>query len=100
PRPPAPPLFPYTTLFRSRFRRVVEAQFRNSTRKLVDSDDEQRALEELLDAKAKLSVPAGFEGLHYLLYTPFRHPPLRHGSRFGRSEEHTSELQSRGHLVC
>jgi len=70
-----------------RFRRVVEAQFRNSTRKLVDSDDEQRALEELLDAKAKLPVPAGFEGLHYLLYTPFRHPPLRHGSRFGTRRE-------------
>jgi hypothetical protein len=66
-----------------RFRRVVEAQFRNSTRKLVDSDEEQRALEELLDARAKLPVPAGFEGLHYLLYTPFRHPPLRNGSRFG-----------------
>src|SRR5690625_6594890 len=26
------------------------------------------------------------------------HGPLRHGSH--RSEEHTSELQSRGHLVC
>src|SRR5437588_8588407 len=65
------------------FSRVVEAQFRNSTRKLVDSDEEQRLLEELLDARAKLPVPAGFEGLHYLLYTPFRHPPLRNGSRFG-----------------
>src|SRR5205807_1469000 len=31
--------------------------------------------------------PAGFEGLHYLLYTPFRHPPLRHGSRFGTRGE-------------
>ena len=70
-----------------RFRRVVEAQFRNSTRKLVDSDEEQRLLEELLDARAKLPVPAGFEGLHYLLYTPFRHPPLRNGSRFGTRRE-------------
>ena len=70
-----------------RFRRVVEAQFRNSTRKLVDSDDEQRVLEQLLDARAKLPVPAGFEDLHYLLYTPFRHPPLRHGSRFGTRQE-------------
>src|SRR5207253_11284512 len=26
--------------------------------------------------------------------------PLHHDVRFGRSEEHTSELQSRGHLVC
>jgi len=70
-----------------RFRRVVESQFRNSTRKLVDSDEEQRVLEELLDARAKLPVPAGFEGLHYLLYTPFRHPPLRNGSRFGTRRE-------------
>jgi len=66
---------------------VVEAQFRNSTRKLVDSDEEQRVLEELLDTRAKLPVPAGFEGLHYLLYTPFRHPPLRNGSRFGTRSE-------------
>ncbi len=62
---------------------MVEAQFRNSTRKLVDSDAEQELLEELIDRRAKLPVPAGFEGLHYLLYTPFRHPPLRNGSRFG-----------------
>jgi hypothetical protein len=66
---------------------VVEAQFRNSTRKLVDSDEEQRVLEELLDARAKLPVPEGFENLHYLLYTPFRHPPLRNGSRFGTRHE-------------
>ncbi|HTO97706.1 MAG TPA: RES family NAD+ phosphorylase [Myxococcales bacterium] len=70
-----------------RFRRVVEAQFRNSTRKLVDSDEEQRILEELLDARAKLPVPEGFAGVHYLLYTPFRHPPLRNGSRFGTRSE-------------
>ena len=69
------------------FRRVVEAQFRNSTRKLVDSDAEQAVLEELLDIHAKLPVPEGFAGLHYLLYTPFRHPPLRNGSRFGTRRE-------------
>ena len=66
---------------------MVEAQFRNSTRKLVDSDAEQEVLEELIDRRAKLPVPAGFEGLHYLLYTPFRHPPLRNGSRFGTRME-------------
>ena len=64
------------------FVRVVESQFRNSTRKLVDSDDEQAVLERAIDT-AKNPVPAGFESLHYLLYTPFRHPPLRNGSRFG-----------------
>lgn len=66
--------------------RVVEAQHVVSTRKLVDSDDEQQLLEELIDT-AKPPVPPGCEGLHYLLFTPFRHPPLRHGSRFGRRDE-------------
>ena len=72
---------------RGRFCRVVEAQFRNSTRKLVDSDTEQAILEELLDAHAKPPVPPEFAGLHYLLSTPFRHPPLRNGSRFGTRRE-------------
>ena len=72
-----------TRRLRGNFVRIVEAQFRNSTRKLVASDEEQRVLEELLDAHAKAPVPAGFAGLHYLLFTPFRHPPLRNGSRFG-----------------
>ena len=65
------------------FRRVVEDQFRNSTRRLVDSDVEQAALEALLDERAKPPVPEELEALHYLLSTPFRHPPLRNGSRFG-----------------
>src|SRR5207244_11296246 len=63
--------------------RVVKAQFRSATRKLVGWEAEQGVFEELIDRRAKLPVPAGFEGLHYLLYTPFRHPPLRNGSRFG-----------------
>jgi hypothetical protein len=70
-----------------RFHRVVEAQFRNSTRKLCDSDEEQEVLELLIDERAKGPVPAGFERLHYLLYTPFRHPPLRNGSRFGTRDQ-------------
>jgi len=68
--------------------RVVEAQHRNATRRLVDSDAEQELLESLID-RAKPPSPAGpeFEGLHYLLLTPFRHPPLVHGSRFGTRAE-------------
>jgi len=66
---------------------VVEAQFRNSTRKLVDSDEEQGVLEELLETHAKLPVPEGFAHLHFLLFTPFRHPPLKNGSRFGTRRE-------------
>src|SRR5215469_4194994 len=68
--------------------RVVEAQHRNATRRLVDSDAEQELLEGLID-RAKPPSPAGpeFQGLHYLLLTPFRHPPLPHGSRFGTRAE-------------
>jgi len=68
--------------------RAVESQHVTSTRKLVDSDDEQQVLEALIDT-AKPPWPSGrrFVGLHYLLATPFRHPPLRYGSRFGTRRE-------------
>ena len=68
--------------------RAVESQHVTSTRKLVDSDDEQQVLESLIDT-AKPPWPTGrrFIGLHYLLATPFRHPPLRYGSRFGTRQE-------------
>ncbi|MEZ5318756.1 MAG: RES family NAD+ phosphorylase [Vicinamibacterales bacterium] len=79
--------------------RVVEAQHLISTRKLVDSAEEQALLEDLIE----ISKPAieGSQGSrvpgaqgpgsrgaqrttgHVLLTTPFRYPPLRHGSRFG-----------------
>lgn len=68
--------------------RVVESQVALSTRKLVDSDAEQELLEDLLE-RVKPPVPpdSGFAHLHFLLYTPFRHPPLRRGSRFGTHME-------------
>src|SRR2546429_7288663 len=69
-RPPRSTLFPYTTLFRSDLQELEQAED-----KLAVSD----AFAELADAGAKL-----FAG------------PLTDG----RSEEHTSELQSRLHLVC
>ncbi|MEX2282522.1 MAG: RES family NAD+ phosphorylase [Gemmatimonadota bacterium] len=61
--------------------RAVESQHQVATRKLVDSDAEQRVLEELIEG-AKPAERAHAH-LHYLLFTPFRYPPLRHGSRFG-----------------
>lgn len=75
-------------LLESRPWRVVEAQHVVATRKLVDSDAEQQLLEELIE-RVKPPLPAGpeFQGLHYLLATPFRYPPLRHGSRFGSRGE-------------
>jgi hypothetical protein len=65
--------------------RVVEAQHLVSTRKLVDSLEEQALLEQLIDT-AKPPDPAG-DRWHVLLSTPFRYPPLPHGSRFGTREQ-------------
>jgi hypothetical protein len=65
--------------------RVVEAQHEVSTRKLVSSAEEQALLEELIDG---IKPPDRTGGkLHYLLFTPFRYPPLPHGSRFGGRHE-------------
>lgn len=65
--------------------RVVESQHQVSTRKLVDSTEEQILLEELIDSVKPPDITRG--RLHYLLSTPFRYPPLRHGSRFGARHE-------------
>ncbi len=68
--------------------RVVEAQHVVSTLKLVSSLEEQRILEELIERqKPSLPKPLQRPRLHYLLFTPFRYPPLPHGSRFGTREE-------------
>jgi len=65
--------------------RVVEAQHQVSTRKLVDSVEEQILLEDLIDRAKPPDITGG--RLHYLLATPFRYPPLRYGSRFGTRHE-------------
>src|SRR5687768_11153329 len=79
-RPPRSTLFPYTTLFRSsRARRPCYAM----KPKILVVDDEPDALE-VLGFKLKES---GFIPIF-----------AKDGTR--RSEEHTSELQSRLHLVC
>src|SRR5690606_41474878 len=77
-RPPRSTLFPYTTLFRSRIRqkRVPFAQAR------------------ALRLRRHLHPP-GLLALAGLCHRPATRPALRL-----RSEEHTSELQSRENLVC
>src|SRR3712207_7199412 len=81
-RPPRSTLFPYTTLFRSDLVQVddVEGQHQSGADELEDDDREQEL------PLAGQVVPEGGEA----------------GSldRRGRSEEHTSELQSRQYLVC
>ncbi|MDP3264088.1 MAG: RES family NAD+ phosphorylase [Tabrizicola sp.] len=64
--------------------RLVEAQHRVSTLKLVDSLAEQAILEDILET-TKPPVPEPCRGLDYLLSTPFRYRPYPYGSRFRRA---------------
>lgn len=65
--------------------RMVEAQHRISTLKLVDSLDEQALLEALIE-ETKPAIPAECRHLDYLLATPFRYgSPYPFGSRFRRA---------------
>src|SRR5207253_10970984 len=89
-------LFPYTTLFRSREARAQSiAQFGKLPEVIVACVGGGSNAMGIFDAfiedrKTRLiGVEAGGRGI----------TPGGHAARF-RSEEHTSELQSRGHLVC
>lgn len=66
--------------------RVVESQSQVATLKLVDTLDEQDILEAELEGSKPL-IPASCAGLDYLLATPFRYAPYRHGSRFRRARQ-------------
>src|SRR3712207_7519560 len=74
-RPPRSTLFPYTTLFRSGYDRSGAFFARGDGGYLRCDASVYRAL---------------------FLHEPFHYPLCRRG----RSEEHTSELQSRQYLVC
>src|SRR2546425_3138298 len=86
-RPPRSTLFPYTTLFRS----VVVGV-------LVAPDDAAALVNVALNG---LEMDVDF---HVLEAGILRHAQvedlLRTGGGLGRSEEHTSELQSLAYLVC
>ena len=66
--------------------RIVESQEQIATSQLVDDFDEQALLENLLE-QTKPPAPKAADKLSYLLYTPFRYPPLKYGSRFGQRYE-------------
>lgn len=65
--------------------RGVESQAQVATWRLVDSGAEHDALEEMLEV-SKPPLPEGCEGLHYLLFTPFRYTSP-YPSRFRRPNE-------------
>ncbi|MBI3776427.1 MAG: RES family NAD+ phosphorylase [Gammaproteobacteria bacterium] len=78
--------------------RAVEHQHTVSTRKIVDTRDEQELLEEILEA-SKPHYPTGTESLHYLLKTPFRHyPPYPYGSRFRRINSREGVFYASEHI--
>src|SRR5687768_18363317 len=88
--PPRSTLFPYTTLFRSRRRRPDGPAGRRRSRR-------QRV------PQAARGTPRGYVGdrdHQRDRITPSHHSLPRGGGACSRSEEHTSELQSRLHLVC
>lgn len=66
--------------------RLVESQEQIATLQYVDTLEEQAVLEDLLE-QSKPPFPSSAQGIHYLLQTPFRYPPLPWGSRFGRTHE-------------
>src|SRR5438105_7621688 len=85
PRPPRPSLFPYTTLFRSR-----------GLARAGQPGEPQREPVRLRDTLVRYQ----FRLSHRSLSRPSPcYPPSPHRGE-GRSEEHTSELQSRVDLVC
>src|SRR5687768_18003436 len=81
-RPPRSTLFPYTTLFRSRVVNVA----RNESELKGDNLPHRKSAGSIRMARSAVS----------LLRAPAQHDRILDR----RSEEHTSELQSRLHLVC
>lgn len=75
--------------------RLVESQEQVATQRLVANLREQDLLESLLE-RSKPPPPGAARKLDYLLATPFRYPPLRYGSRFGRRHEPSLFYASRG----
>src|SRR2546422_7703244 len=80
-RPPRSTLFPYTTLFRSHVHRL-------SRRGAVQEPDARDAVARDRDVALVAGITAPI------------HDPATPEDHIDRSEEHTSELQSRLHLVC
>src|SRR2546422_2813030 len=91
-RPPRSTLFPYTTLFRSQYPPGADPQ---ATFDLVGTHP-GACRNRHIDHLWSQWVPVYEYEFNYQ-HAPYYFPPM---SGFARSEEHTSELQSRLHLVC
>src|SRR5690606_41358528 len=91
--PPRPPLFPYTTLFRSRSSAAGAGCPRRPTAGRPAAERAGAAARLPAAPPRRGRTPAAAAGR-----ATARRAIHRCGSR--RSEEHTSELQSRENLVC
>src|SRR3712207_9434080 len=97
-RPPRSTLFPYTTLFRSVIGLVIVGlAMMSGIRAHWAADPDGFSL--LIAAAIGVNLGAGFVGA--LLFSSWgAKDAFTIGLVSGRSEEHTSELQSRQYLVC
>src|SRR5439155_24998769 len=98
--PPRPPPFPYTTLFRSRGPRPLAGGGRGGAAARRLPREPEPVARWHRDRRPRDGTPprrAARADLGPGRPEPRRHPPRADEER--RSEEHTSELQSRGHLV-
>src|SRR5690606_41535881 len=97
PLPPRSTLFPYTTLFRSAFDYYAGAADKNEGSSYPLGEDYAS-----LSINEPVGVTAHIIPWNYPVSTAARSiaPALAAGCSVVRSEEHTSELQSRENLVC
>src|SRR3712207_9026937 len=97
-RPPRSTLFPYTTLFRSRGKSSADT---TSAREGWRRDCERREIVSVLASAAAASVVARAAPAQSSAGTGGNLGPRENFAILHeRSEEHTSELQSRQYLVC
>src|SRR3712207_8991465 len=91
-RPPRSTLFPYTTLFRSFFADYEGTRSREGITRVAN-------VPTLRERAGDFSQSFDFFGRPVFVRDPFRVDPVTF-QPLPRSEEHTSELQSRQYLVC
>src|SRR3712207_6980489 len=90
-RPPRSTLFPYTTLFRSDRIAIVQ----QNTIGRIPTALMQVAMPGFKSADSAGAILSGIEMIHMM-----RKQQAKYACNPQRSEEHTSELQSRQYLVC
>src|SRR5258707_14545931 len=97
-RPPRSTLFPYTTLFRSEKYLLQLVRVANDKRQKVVKAFGHRNAATLKIVGAQLDCPLQY-GVQ-LDWLPLRRHLAGEAEQVLRSEEHTSELQSRQYIVC